>query len=105
MTISYTWDVYELQIRSKDGIDTLRVYWKKTGSDGDAVGYFATPTDFDYETGSMKPLVEFTESELIEMVQAKLTEQQVEAIDKSIAAQIDNQLHPFVPQQLPWVTE
>lgn len=101
--ITYTWDVYELQLRTTVEVNTLRVYWSKVGStDAGVSGTYAIFTDFNFDAATMKPVSSYTEEELLTMVQAEITPEQMLSIDKAIQFQIENQLYPFVPQPLPW---
>lgn len=101
--ITYTWDVYELQLRTTVEVNTLRVYWSKVGTnDTDVSGTYATYTDFNFDAATMKSVSSYTEEELLTMVQAEITPDQMINIDAAIQFQIENQLYPFVPQPLPW---
>jgi hypothetical protein len=84
--------------RNTDGDIVTNVHWTVTKTDGDAVG--SVYSSQAVEVGDdFVPYAELTEATVVEWVKAKLD---LESLEASLDAQIEEQKAPKVASGLPW---
>ena len=107
---NYTWTITAMDcIPDVDGLTDYVVtsHWSCTGTDGTYTGQVYNTTQFivDPAKPDYIPYADLTETQVVDWVQATLTQPTVEAIYASIDTQIQNQIDPpIVTPPLPWQT-
>lgn len=114
MAITYTWKIVALDCSTPDAdndCDIIKTaHWTLSGTDGTYTGsvYGTAPLNIVLET--VQGQTEYTnynnltESEIITAVQTALGEEQVTALESSIASQIQSQIAPtIISPALPWL--
>jgi hypothetical protein len=107
MTITYTWNVVQLDCYPQYDGETdvvFTVHWTLTGTDGTYTGsaYGSQAVTIDPDV-PFTPYPDLTEAQVIGWVQAAMGPEEVAALEFNIAGQIGNQVAPpVVTPPLPW---
>jgi len=111
MAITYTWSITSLETQTVgENADTvIGVCWEKRGEDEALrIGMYSSRSDLPTETDADSTFIEFadlTEADVINWVQANMTESYAAKVDASIQEQIDVQTNPINMPSLPWLAE
>jgi hypothetical protein len=108
MANTYTWAVTQLRTLPKETVDkfVVTVLYSFTGTDGTHTSSINDLVSFDYDAGGT--YVEFgklTEPQIIEWVQASLSENQINSMMSCIDSQIESLSKTLIApeiQPLPW---
>jgi hypothetical protein len=92
-----TWTISQLDRQTSDGFVTT-AHWQATAVDGDYSA--STYGTVHFEAGTPEtPYASLTKAQVIEWVKDKLD---VEAIEESLAAQIESKKNPTTATGMPW---
>lgn len=107
MATTYTWIVAQMDCYPEHEGQTdvvFNVHWRCNGVDGEheALVYGSIGFEFDAEA-SFVPFADLTEETVIGWVKAAMGDEQVEAHEAAVAAQIEALVNPpVVTPDLPW---
>lgn len=110
MSITYTWKVTSIKVKSKDELNDIIVqtYWEKIGTDefgneGKFSG--ATPfSEYDVDPGSFVPFDQLTEETVISWIKAIVVGEYERHVHEVIAKQIDDKKFVVQDKPLPWAS-
>jgi hypothetical protein len=99
MAITYTWKIDMMHTQSKMGVENAvtEIHWSKTGTDATgSTGRYPGCTKFNLEeiaalsaSGNFTPLNSLTEAQVLNWIQATITDEDMAFIDIQIQASID----------------
>jgi hypothetical protein len=107
MTVTTTWNINQMDAYPEYEGSTnvvFTVHWSVTATEDEYVGYSYGSVGLTLDTGATYlPYAELTEAQVIGWVHSAMGEEQVVAIETSVANQIAIQQNPpVVTPQLPW---
>jgi hypothetical protein len=107
MELTYKWKIAEIGLQNEGGNAgaVVRVLWEKYGEDGEGnTGMFAGATPFSStNTDNFTPASELTESQVIEWVKAKVTDEYEEHVNEQILKDLKENISPIeMQEELPW---
>jgi len=97
MTISYNWQILNLDRNTADGFITV-AHWQCTGTDGDLTSSVYATCSFEGEVTT--PYEQVTQEQVLDWCWANGVDR--EATEASIAARIEELKAPKVATGMPW---
>ena len=119
MAITYTWKIDMMHTQSKLGVQNAvtEIHWSKTGTDETgATGRYPGCTKFNLEeiaalsaSGNFTPLNSLTETQVLTLIQATISDEDMAFIDTQIQASVDQGKAPKTAASIdskdfPWAT-
>jgi hypothetical protein len=97
----FTWGIAQLERESTDGY-VYTVHWTLLAQDGDHTASAYGSLGLERPEDEMIPFEDLTKEIVIDWIEEKLEEDQIESMKQSLQSQIDEKKSPTKLSGLPW---